>query len=161
MNRGLLQTILTQRYGVPNINSTAKPTEYRWFAKNERANSILYVGMDWERDYATRFGSLKGIYGECIGGFLIGDSLKVALLIPQNIFGLYYIEELRNQPEVRHALELDPRIDFFMDAANVWFYGHKEGELYVFDGETAELDALGPMEQGLITLLDEWEMKEE
>jgi len=44
-----------------------------------------------------------------------------------------------------------------MDASNVWYYGHKKGELYVFDTETDELDSLGPVESALEALMDQWE----
>ena len=51
----------------------------------------------------------------------------------------------------------DSAIDFFMDAYNVYFYGIKRGELYVFDAETDELDSLGPIESALETVMDELE----
>jgi hypothetical protein len=61
------------------------------------------------------------------------------------------------QPDVQHAIARDPAIDYFMDEANVLFYGIKAGELYVFDSETDELDSLGPIEPALETLMDELE----
>jgi hypothetical protein len=42
-----------------------------------------------------------------------------------------------------------------MEASNVWFYGVKAGQLYVFDAETDELDRLGPVEPAIETLMDE------
>ena len=38
---------------------------------------------------------------------------------------------------------------------NVYFYGIKSGQLYVFDAEMDELDCLGPIESALETVLDE------
>lgn len=61
------------------------------------------------------------------------------------------------QPEVQHALTKDPGINFFMDAYNVWFYGIKGGDLYVFDAEYDELDSLGPIEPALEMVLIEFE----
>ncbi len=44
-----------------------------------------------------------------------------------------------------------------MDAANVWYYGLKDGDLYVCDSETGELDSLGPVEAEIERLLIPWE----
>lgn len=52
---------------------------------------------------------------------------------------------------------MDPELTFFMDASNVWYYGYKAGNLYVFDVETDEFDLLGPIEPALEQLMDEWE----
>ncbi len=113
--------------------------------------------MKWEGRLGTRFAGLKGIYGNAFGGFLVGNSLKIAVLLPRKVWGLWRIDELQMLRPVRIALAIDPAIDFFMDAANVWYYGHKEGELYVFDAETDELDSLGPIEPALDSLIDQWE----
>jgi hypothetical protein len=43
-----------------------------------------------------------------------------------------------------------------MDAANVWFYGVKGDDLFVYDAETAELDHLGPISRELERLLRDW-----
>jgi hypothetical protein len=97
------------------------------------------------------------IYGDARGGFVIGDSLKLSLLEGPNVFGLHRIEELQGQQEIQRASALDPQIAFFMDSANVWFYGIKAGELFVYDAETAELDSLGPVDSALRTLLLEFD----
>jgi hypothetical protein len=44
-----------------------------------------------------------------------------------------------------------------MGASNVWYYGVKRGELYVFDTAYDELDSLGPIEPALEELVDQWE----
>jgi len=58
---------------------------------------------------------------------------------------------------VQSALLMDPAIDYFMEAANVWYYGLKGTELYVFDSEFDELDSLGPVEPALEEVIDRWE----
>jgi hypothetical protein len=42
-----------------------------------------------------------------------------------------------------------------MEDSNVWFYGMKKGDLYVFDAEFDELDSLGPIEPALDKTMDE------
>ena len=118
-------------------------------------SSILYLVRKWPGELQMRFGPLKEIYGNAFGGFVVGDSLKVAVLLPRTVYGLWNIDDLRMHPRVQHATARDPAIDYFMDEANVLFYGIKAGELYVFDSETDELDSLGPIEQALETLMDE------
>jgi hypothetical protein len=44
-----------------------------------------------------------------------------------------------------------------MEDSNVWFYGMKKGDLYVFDAEFDELDSLGPIEPALDKTMDEIE----
>ena len=48
-------------------------------------------------------------------------------------------------------------VDYFMDAANVWFYGHKDGRLFVYDAETDELDDLGELDTGLAQVIEGWQ----
>jgi hypothetical protein len=45
-----------------------------------------------------------------------------------------------------------------MDAANVWYYGVKDADLWVYDRETDELDNEGPLEDALEALIGEWEV---
>jgi hypothetical protein len=157
MKTGLLERILIRRYGQPELSVGDSMALWRWNTCRPRDECILYVGMKWHGRFGHRFASLKQIYGEAFGGFLIGDSLKIAVLLPCDVYGLWRIDELQTLPPVRRALEIDPDIEFFMDAANVWYYGHKKGELYVFDTETHELDSLGPVEPALEALMDQWE----
>ena len=88
---------------------------------------------------------------------MIKNCLKAAVLVPREFFAVWNIDELRLRPAVLRALAKDPAIEFFMEAYNVWFYGIKKGELYVFDAETDELDSLGPIEPALETIMDEFE----
>ncbi len=157
MKNSLFEKILNKRYGKPIISEKGNLIEKRWGKENDDVSSVLYVDM---KDYGISWSCisrLKYLYGDIIGGFLIGNSLKIASLSPQPIFGLYTIDELQKQPEVQKALSIDQNVDFFMDASNVWYYGLKLGELFVYDIETDELESLGPVEMALETLLDEWE----
>jgi hypothetical protein len=157
MNKSMLQRILIRRYGQPKTCIERGLIQECWNAETPDDSSILYIGMKWNSLAGLRFATLNGIYGNAFGGFLIGDCLKLAVLTPRKIYGLWNMDELRMLPAVQYATTLDPAIDFFMDAANVWYYGIKKGELWVFDAETDELDSLGPIEPALETLLDEWE----
>jgi len=128
-----------------------------WNTHQPEDEAVLYVGMQWRGILGARFASLKEIYGDSFGGFLMGDSLRAALLFPKKVYALWNIDDFRMQPEVQHAQAMDPGIDFFMDSYNVWYYGVKAGSLYVFDAETDELDWLGPIEHALRSRLDEIE----
>jgi hypothetical protein len=157
MKTGILERVLVRRHGQAVVGVRRGLNALCWNPDDFDFASVLYVGMKWHGPLATRFASLKAIYGNAVGGFLIKNMLKVAVLLPHKIYGLWRIDELQILPPVKRALAIDPAIDFFMDSANVWFYGHKAGELYVFDSETDELDSLGPIEPALETVLDELE----
>lgn len=115
------------------------------------------MGMDWSLRDEDFISAYKELYGESFAGFIMRDSLKVANLKSETIWGLSTIEDLHCEPEVCQASRMDPEIRFFLDATNVWFYGHKHGHLWVFDAETEELDDLGELEEALGTLILEWE----
>src|SRR5712691_3581252 len=119
---GLLQNVLIKRYGTPESVVSDGLLELRWLAQDNSRRSILYVGMLWDSQAEAHFGLYRKLYGDTFGGFLVGGSLKVAMLADQQVFGLYSLQELQDQPEVRDAMVLDPDVHFFMDAANVWFY---------------------------------------
>jgi hypothetical protein len=157
MKAGLLEKILVRRYGRPKISVDGALVQQSWNVDEVDGSSILYMGMKWEGRLGARFTSLRKIYGNAYGGFLVGNSLKIAVLMPRKIWGLWRIDELEMLPPVRKVSTIDPAIDFFMDSANVWYYGHKAGELYVFDTETDELDCLGAIEPAIETLMDQWE----
>ena len=154
---GILEKLLTKRYGDPRVIAGAPYAEYRWRDDVARSSSILYKSFEWNNDLERRLGVLRDVYGDVVGGFVLGDSLKISTLRRPKVYGLYPIEELQQQPEVVLALRTDPAICFFMDSANVWFYGLKNGELLVYDSETEELDRLGPIEIELERLISEWE----
>jgi hypothetical protein len=155
MNAGLLERILTRRYGQPTVTKDQGLPARCWNLDDPDYTGVLYVGMKWADPTVSRFSSLKEIYGDVFGGYLIKNTLKVALLLPKKVWGLWNIDELRVQPQVQYALARDPAVDYFMDEYMVLFYGIKGGQLYVFDAETDELDSLGPIEPALETLMDE------
>ena len=157
MRTGLLERILTRRYSPPVTSIDEGIPARCWNLDDPEYSSALYVGMKWIEPWNSRFANLRKIYGDIFGGFLIKNALKAAVLLPRKVYGLWNIDELRTQPEVRQALARDPAIAYFMEAYNVYFYGIKAGHLYVFDAETDELDSLGPIEPALETLMDELE----
>jgi hypothetical protein len=157
MNKGLLEKIMTRRYGEPVLSTRHGLQARCWNLHTPDDSGALYVGMKWTEPWASRYASLKELYGDIFGGFLVKNTLKVAVLLPREVWGLWNIEELRVQPYVQYALEKDPDIDYFMDENGVLYFGIKGGQLYVFDIETDELDCLGPVEQALETLMDEQE----
>jgi hypothetical protein len=157
MTTGLLERILSRRYGKPTISTRHGLPARLWKLDDPNFSAALYVGMTWTDQWTLRFGSLKGIYGDVFGGFLVKNTLKVAVLLPREVWGLWNIDEFRIQPSVRRALARDPAVDYFMDEDMVLFYGIKRGQLYVFDAETDELDSLGPVEPALQTVMDQLE----
>jgi len=154
---GLVEVVLAERYGAPTIVPGTEFLEYRWNEKSEPFHCVLYKTIADIRSWDAEPRVLEKIYGDALGGFLLLDSLKLAMLAGPPVYGLYGIDELRGQPEVLAAKRLDPDIEFFMDAANVWFYGIRDkGQLYVYDSETAELTELGPLGQAFRQLLQQW-----
>jgi len=118
----------------------------------------LLKPLAWTDSLRAEYGALEPIYGNARGAFLVKSSLKVATLSGPAEWGLYPIELLREQPEVRFANSIDPDLAFFMDASNVWYYGLKQGQLWCFDAATDELDSCGPVEQALEALIGKWEI---
>jgi hypothetical protein len=157
MKTGLLERILTRRYGPPISCIRGGLPAKSWNHARPDDEALLYTGMNWKTRLGIRFAQLQDIYGDTLGGFMVTNTLKVAVLAPHRIYGVWRMDELQMQPEVQHALIMDPSIDYFMDEDNVLFYGIKRGHLYVFDSETDELDSLGQIEPALETLMAELE----
>ena len=156
MKLGILERVLIRRYGQPRLCIADGLIAKSWNSEPPHEHALLYVGMKWQGYLGARFASLKEIYGDALGGYLHKNALKVASLLPRDIYGIWNIDELRSLPAVQHALILDPAIDYFMDAANVWYYGHKAGELWVYDTTFDELDCLGPIEPAIEELIEQW-----
>lgn len=154
---GMIEYALAQRYGPSEELSSESGPEQRWNSDERPLECILYKSLSWDDRLRTKYGVLEKLYGDARGGFLLGDSLKISLVEGPRVFGLYLIEELQSQAEVRRANELDSQICFFMDSANVWFYGLKDGELFVYDSGTQELGGLGPAQTTIQKLLIEFE----
>jgi hypothetical protein len=157
MNAGLMERVLTRRYGRPTLSIRDGMAARCWNTDRPEDEAVLYAGMQWRGLTGARFASLKEIYGDSFGGFLMSDSLRAALLSPKEVWALWNMDDFRMQPHVQYAQVRGPGIDFFMDEANVLIYGVTKGELYVFDAETDELDLLGPVEAALETIMDELE----
>ncbi len=154
----MIHEILTTRYGKASTVQTDSYVEHRWNDDDDTRRCILFMGEpEWPFSVLDDLPVLRRIYDGCIAGVLIGDSIRLATLVRREIYGLYSIDQLRRQPEVRRALQLDPDVHYFMDAANVWFYGEKDGRMCVFDGETQELDVLGELAQAMGSILDQWD----
>jgi hypothetical protein len=155
MKQGLLEKILTRRYGAPTLCIRDGLAAKCWNKDDTDREAWLYIGMKWKGEAGARVRGLEEIYGDSFGGVLIKNILRAAILAPRQLYSVWNIDELRDRPAVRHALVMDPAIDYFMEAYNVYFYGIKKGHLYVFDVETDELDSLGSVEPALETVFDE------
>jgi|SRR2546422_6587070 len=154
---GLLGAILTRRYGEPELAVRHNLRTRVWNSRSETDSSELYLGMKWVHRNLQKYGAYRTMYGDAFGGPLIGGALKVATLAGVRVYGTYQIEELQDHVNVRSALQMDPELRFFMDAANVWYYAVKGDELYCFDSELEELYERGPLEKEVTRLLAEWE----
>lgn len=154
---GLVEDVLTERYGSPMIVTGLELTEYRWNDDREAFRCHLYKPPALHTADTGRFVVLRRVYGDALGASLLLGSLRLAMVAGPRVYGLYAIDELRAQPEVRQASIRDPEIEFFMDASNVWFYGMKGRELYCYDSETGELYGMGDFEEAFRELLDSWE----
>jgi hypothetical protein len=157
MKTGIIEKVLMRRYGQPISAILRGLPVHGWNPDEWDYDTALYMGMKWNGFPGLRFASLKEVYGNTIGGYLIKNALKLGVLVPREIYGLWNIDDLRVQPELLHAAVLDPAIDYFMDENNVLFYGIKGDQLYKFDAETDELTCLGAIEQALEVILDDLE----
>ena len=154
---GIIEQILRDRYGGPVVTPMAIGAECRWNLQNEPWLCALYKATDMLGLTTMAPRPLQSLYGDAVGGFLLLGSLKITTIGRTEIYGLYTLEELAMQPDVFLARHIDSSIEFFMDSCNVWFYGMKEGDMYVYDSGTGELDRLGPANETMMTLLEEWE----
>ena len=152
---GIFERILIRRYGQPTDFIKWGLPARGWNPDKWDYDSALYMGMQWDGLPGWRFRSLREIYGNCIGGCLIKNTLRVALLLPMDIYACWKIDDLRMQPSVQRALELDPTVDYFMEEDNREFYGIKRGELYVYDAEYDDVESLGPVEPALEEVFNE------
>lgn len=155
MGSGLLEEVVAKRCGEPIVAIVDELPAHCWNPDEWDYATVLYQGMKWNSLAGLRFKGLKPLYGNSCGGFLVKNALKVAHLLPGEIYGIWNIEEMQSLPIIQHALVMDPAIEYFMDNANVWYYGEKLGELYVFDAEMDDIDCLGPLESALQEVFDE------
>lgn len=152
---GILERILIRRYGRPmDFIDWGLPAR-GWNPDKWSYRSALYMGMKWNSLPGLHFRSLRAIYGDSIGGSLVRDTMRAALLLPVYKSGRRNIYELRMEPPVQRATVLDPAVDYFMDEDNREFYGVKRGQLYVYDVEYDDLECLGPVEPALEKVFNE------
>jgi hypothetical protein len=153
---GILERILIRRFGDP-VGFIKRGLPARgWNPDEWDYDSALYTGMKWNSLPGLLYGSLEDIYGDSIGGYLIKNTLKAAILTPGDIYGIWNIADLRVQPAVQRALVLDPAVDYFMEEHNRNFYGVKRGQLIAYDAEYDDVELLGPVEAALEEVFNEW-----
>jgi hypothetical protein len=158
MATGIIEHILIRRYGPAEAVVSPSGVDAYWRRGESSLNCHLYGELVWSEDLRQSFGTLEVIYGNKRGGFLMHDWFRIATLVGPPVFGLYEIRALQSTPEVRRANQLDPDICFFMDSANVSYYGVRDGILCCYDTDPADLYSLGPIRQALESLLEEFEL---
>lgn len=154
----MIHEVVARRFGSPSVVETIDFIEHRWNEHEPDRKCVLL--MDDLRPELARSAfapEIADVYGHVVGGFLVGTSMKIATLTSKKVYGLYRIGDLQELPIVRYAAHLDPEIHFFMDSANVWYYGVKAGHLFCFDRATSELDDLGDFAVAMEELMGSWE----
>jgi len=116
METGLLERILTRRCGAPTIRTEKGLPARCWNLHDPDNASALYVGMTWTEPWSSRYADLRGIYGDAYGGYLIKNTLKAALLMSREVWGIWNIDEFRMQPQVERALAKDPHVQYCISA---------------------------------------------
>jgi len=152
----ILFSILRARFGEPEVAVDSQMEIFWWMRHDDRRRCKLYRRPATADRVATLSAALAPVYGEFAGGFLCHEALKVAVSSDPAVWGLYTLKQLQCLPQLKAALGRDRSIEFFMDSANVWYYGVKGGDLYCYDRETDELYGMGPLRIGINKLLDEW-----
>lgn len=150
---GIVERCLVERFGQPLEEGEEDGlTARRWLAADDPRTSVLY----YARAGAGAPPGLDAIYGTVHGGVLAGTSLKLGATAEPAPFGVPLLDEYADTPELRDVLAEEPGVTFFMDAANVYFYGVARGEMVEYDAETGELEPLGPPEVALGEVVDQW-----
>jgi hypothetical protein len=151
---GIVEQCLADRLGAPVDDGEEEDlTVRRWLAPDDPRTSRLF--------YTAAPGSggapeLDEIYGGAHAGILAGTSLKLAARAAPVPFGLPALGDYGKVPELGDVLAEHAEITFFMDAANVYFYGLARGEIVEYDAGTGELDSLGPPESAIPDVVDQW-----
>jgi hypothetical protein len=153
---GLLETLVTNLLGPAEPTATATEPQLTWARGPRNASCTLYKGLIWTGALRSRLDVLQRLYGDVRAGSLFGGCLKIAAVAGPELWNIYPIELLQKQPEVVEANRREPDVLFFMDSANVWFYGVKDSNLFVFDASTDELDCLGPIAKQLDEVIAQW-----
>jgi hypothetical protein len=137
---GIVERILTDRFG-PGVEESEREgfVVRRWLPKDDPRTSRLFYSSK-ER---LLIPALEPIYGAAHAGILAGRALKLAIPSSPAPFGVPELRSYLNAPELAGVLAETGDLIFFMDAANVYFYGMSNGEIIEYDAETTELDSLG------------------
>lgn len=161
MKSGLLERILTKLHGSPEKGDSKDAPSLLWKPDDWEYSALLYKGMTWDREARVRFGPLQEIYGDAIGGDLMGGALRLALLEDKYLYSLFPIDLIWDCDGVQGAREIDPNVCYFMHEEDLLYYGVKDGRLYVYDEEKDDLTDLGPLEPALERLASTLEYRTE
>lgn len=153
---GLIEDIISRRFGPPMTAHFQTLAARTWNLDDEPRRCKLYIGLEWDPELSKAHKHLSCLYGDSFGGILLQDSLRISTLVRQEVWGLYRIDDLHCRPEVQRALSFEPAVDYFMDAANVWYFGYKAGELLCYDSENDDIENLGNVEAAIDGLISQW-----
>ena len=152
---GAVEELLVARHGAPIVVDGPEHVEYIWQPRDARPRSILYKAR--ESRLTAAGGTLELIYGDFLGGSLIGAAVKLSMLWGESLPGLLSIQGLQLEREVRRVRRIDSSVRFFMSAWGTSFYGFRDEELFVFETGSEKLDPLGEIRGGLARLIAEWD----
>jgi hypothetical protein len=150
---GIVEQVLVERFG-PGAEEGEREgfVVHRWLPKDDPGTSRLFYSST-ERLLVP---VLEPVYGAAYAGILAGRALKLAAPGPYAPFGVPELRSYLNAPELGGLLAGTSNLIFFMDAANVYFYGMLNGEVVEYDAETAELDSLGSPDSAIPDIIDRW-----
>src|SRR2546427_11362703 len=98
---GILEAILTRRYGKPETAVRHTFQTRVWNSRSERDSCELYWGMEWDHGSLQKCQADRKVNGDAFGGSLVGASLKVATLAGAHVYETYQIEESQSHKNVR------------------------------------------------------------
>ena len=153
---GIIETVLTHRFGPPVIGTYEGIGARIWNPHDEARRCTLLVGAQWDTGLAKQHRHLQELYGNSSGGFVLGNMLKLSSLTQSPVWGVHAITEFQACPAVRRALVVGPKVDYCMDSANVWFYGYQAGSLYCYDVDNDDAENLGEAEAAMDVILSHW-----
>lgn len=157
---GIVAAVLTDLFGPASqevSEDDGEPLTWYIWQSEDGKDSRLYQRSSTPSPSGVLHEDLIRCYGDFGGGFLVDGALRLASIDARDVYGLYRINELPQQPELQDVRHSRPELIFFMDAANVWFYGIADGGLVSYDSELGELTNLGDLATGLRELVIEWQ----
>lgn len=153
---GVIEDVLTRRFGSATTGAYQGVEARVWNNADEPRRCRLLVGLEWDPDLSRCHDHLRELYGEPCAGSIFPNKLRISSLAGPSLWGLYRIAQFQSRPEVIRALSIGPAADYFMDAANVWYYGYTDGMLYCYDAENDDIEDLGPAEPAIDGLISQW-----